>query len=174
MMTLENCVKITFFQRLTKYVRHGVQWYMLTSWGKKITSDIKHLLSERLCGSKLRYRQFGSGSCYIIMLTRFPILILTRSKKCKPKIFYVFLLFNQQQFSVQTKGRILLQFLNPDPARLIRIGITEQNCAGLSIQYNLRLVDSPPPCLGERIEFSIISTHHIRLQEVACATMNKR
>ena len=97
-------------------------------------------------------------------------------KKMQTKNIVFFLLFNQQQFSVQTKGRILLQFLNsdPDPARLIRIGNTEQNCAGLSIQYNLRLVDSPPPCLGERIEFSIISTHHIRLQEVACATMNKR
>ena len=99
---------------------------------------------------------------------------LHQIKKMQTKNIVFFLLLNQQQFSVQTKGRILLQFLNPDPARLIRIGITEQNCAGLSIQYNLRLVDSPPPCLGERIEFSIISTHHIRLQEVACATMNKR
>ena len=96
-------------------------------------------------------------------------------KKMQTKNIVFFLLFNQQQFSVQTKGRILLQFLNsdPDPARLIRIGNTEQNCAGLIIK--LQACGLPaPPCLGERIEFSIISTHHIRLQEVACATMNKR
>ena len=100
---------------------------------------------------------------------------LHQIKKMQTKNIVFFLLFNQQQFSVQTKGRILLQCLNSDsdPARLIRIGNTEQNCAGLIIK--LQACGLPaPPCLGERIEFSIISTHHIRLQEVACATMNKR
>ena len=100
---------------------------------------------------------------------------LHQIKKMQTKNIVFFLLFNQQQFSVQTKGRILLQFLNSDsdPARLIRIGNTEQNCAGLIIKLQAWWLPAPP-CLGERIEFSIISTHHIRLQKVACATMNKR